>query len=83
MSTATLAQSDFDPQEKIRGWKSIADALGEGPHTVSERAARRWADPRQPFRLPVRFDHLGVYITRWNLARWREDKDRPYGIGRR
>jgi hypothetical protein len=80
MSTLHLAESGENPQEKIRGWKGIADALSDGNDTVSEQTARRWAQPTMPFRLPVRHDHLGVYITRWNIARWREDQDRPYGL---
>lgn len=63
--------------ERIYGWKAITHELG-----ISERQAKRYADPRRRFRLPVRVDHRGVYITRWNLQRWVEDFDLPWGVPR-
>lgn len=64
---------DPAPHDRIEGWKSIADAL-----QVSERTAKRLADPGSQFRLPIRENHRGVYITRWNLQRWLEDYDRAW-----
>ena len=55
---------------KIRGWKSIADALG-----VSERTARRYA-VSGAFRayqdiLPVFRDYLDPWIERDALEQWK------------
>lgn len=66
---------DPQPDDRIVGWKCIADAL-----KVSESAARRYAHPTRRFRLPVRVNFKGEpYVTRWNLQRWIEDNDLPYG----
>lgn len=66
---------DPNPHDRIEGWKAIAAAL-----QVSERSARRLASPRRKFRLPVRENWRGVYITRWNMLRWQEDNDYAYGV---
>lgn len=76
MSAPTL--KDPCPQDRIEGWKSIASALG-----VSEPTARGYADPMRKFRLPVRVNFRGEpYVTRWNLDRWIEDNDLPWGVHR-
>lgn len=69
------ALRDPDPHERIEGMKAIAAALG-----VSERQVKRLADPKRKFRLPLRKNWRGVYITRWNLHRWQEDNDYAYGV---
>jgi len=66
---------DPNPHDRIEGWKAIADAL-----KVSERTAKRLASPKRKFRLPVRQNWRGVYVTRWNLHRWQEDNDYAYGV---
>lgn len=70
------ALRDPEPHDRIEGWKAIAAALGR-----NEQYARRAANEFQIFRLPVRENHRGVYITRWNLLRWMEDIDRPWQSG--
>lgn len=71
------AATEENPHERIYGWKCIADEL-----KISIRQTQRYADPHRRFRLPVRCDHRGVYITRWNMHRWIEDYDLPWGVPR-
>lgn len=67
---------DPAPHDRIEGWKAIAAALG-----IGEASARRYADPMRKFRLPVRVNFRGEpYVTRWNLQRFLEDNDRPWGV---
>ena len=63
-----------ETDERIYGWKCIADAL-----SVSERQAQNLADPWRKFRLPVRKDYRGIYIKRHELRRFQEDNDVPWG----
>ena len=69
---------DPAPHDRIEGWKAIAAALGVHPQT-----ARTYADPMRKFRLPIRENfRREPYISRWNLQRWIEDNDSPWGVSR-
>jgi hypothetical protein len=68
--------ADPAPNDRIEGWKAIAAAL-----KVHEQTARSYADPMRKFRLPVRVNYRNEpYVTRWNLQRWIDDNDLPWGL---
>lgn len=66
-----MSESD----DRIYGWKAIADALG-----VSRAKAVELANPMRKFQLPVRYGVRGIYITRAKLNMWVEHYDTPYGL---
>ena len=55
---------------KIRGWKSIADALGVSDDTAI-RYAREGAFKAHKDLLPVFRDYLGPWIERQALEQWK------------
>lgn len=61
-------------EDRIYGWKLIADALG-----ISERHAQSLANPWRKYRLPVRKDYKGIYLKRHELQRFKDDNDVPWG----
>jgi hypothetical protein len=68
------------PEESsvVRGWKSIAAAIG-----VSIATARRRAEWGQGGRLPVWEDHRGPVATVSSLRSWMLDQLLPAGVRRR
>lgn len=52
--------------EELRGYKAIASALG-----CSERQVKRFARQQG---LPLRRDPIGVFVKRWLLDLWRDER---------
>ena len=67
----------IETSDRVYGWKAIAAELG-----VSVSQARKLADPRRRFMMPVRFGPRGIYITREQLDMWWKHYDAPYGLHR-